>query len=101
MKHRLGIRTVKKPLADYLPTVTLKAKDFATALTNHNITEKNFSTEASISSDHTKNNQNIRKLLLNEGIIPEQLPPAEDVQKVRRKLKSQEKKIIKEMKKSS
>ncbi len=98
MKHRLGMWTAKKPLADHLPTVTLKAKDFATALTNHNITEKGLNSESSISFDHTKNNQNVRKLLLDEGIIPEQLPPAEDIQRVKRKLKSQEKKIIKEMK---
>ena len=99
MKHRLGIWTTKKPLADHLPTVTLKAKDFATALTNHNITEKWLYTESHITSDHTKNNQNVRKLLLDEGIVPEQLPPAEDVQKVKRRLWSQEKKILKDMKK--
>lgn len=99
MKHRLGMWATKKPLADHLPTVTLKAKDFATALTNHNITEKWLSSEQSITVDHTKNNQNIRKLLLDEGIIPEQLPPAEDIQKVKRKLSSQEKKILKDMQK--
>ena len=99
MKHRLGMWTSKKPLADHLPTVTLKAKDFATALTNHNITEKWLHTESHITLDHTKNNQNIRKLLLDEGIIPEQLAPAEDVEKVKRRLWSQEKKILKDMRK--
>jgi DNA-damage-inducible protein D len=98
MKHRLGMGNVKKPLADHLPTVTLKAKDFATALTNHNISAKNLSSESSITYDHTKNNQNVRKLLLDEGVIPEQLPPAEDVAKIKRRLKNQEKKILKEMK---
>ncbi len=97
MKHRLGMVTSKKPLADHLPTVTLKAKDFATALTNHNISAKNLSTESSITHDHTKNNHNVRKLLLDEGVIPEQLPASEDIQKVKRKLGSQEKKILKEM----
>lgn len=85
----------KRPLADFLPTITIKAKDFASEITNYNIKQHELGTEGIITQEHVKNNEEIRKLLRVRGIIPEQLPPAEDVKKVERRLKSEEKKLLK------
>ncbi len=92
MKKRLGV-PVKRPLADFLPTITRKAKDFANEITNYNIKDQRLGTEPGITSEHVKNNEEIRKLLKKRGIVPENLPPAEDVKKVERRLESEQKKL--------
>jgi len=98
MKKKLAI-SPKRALADFLPTLTIKAKDFATELTSHNVIEKDLSGENAISSEHIENNRAVRKILLERGVKPESLPPEEDVQKVQRKLESDEKKLLKDVKK--
>lgn len=98
MKHKLGIPD-NRPLADFLPILTIKAKDFATELTSHNVTEKELKGEASISHEHVENNFAVRKMLIERGVKPEQLPPAEDIGKLKRRLVSDEKKVLKETKK--
>jgi DNA-damage-inducible protein D len=85
----------KSPLADYLPTLTIKAKDFATELTSHNVEEKNLKGMDSISGEHVDNNLAVRKILLERGIIPENLPPSEDIKKVKRRLDSEATKALK------
>lgn len=87
-----------RPLADFLPTLTIKAKDFATELTSHNIIEKNLKGENPISLEHTENNAAVRKILIDRGVKPETLPPAEDIKKVRSKLDKDEKQILLDMK---
>ncbi len=82
-----------RPLADFLPTITIKAKDFANEITNFNIAQRDLQTEPGISDEHVKNNREVRKLLVDRGIIPETLPRAEDVKKVERRLKSEQKKL--------
>jgi DNA-damage-inducible protein D len=95
MKDKLNIPT-KKPLADYLPTLLLKAKDFATELTSHNVTEKDLYGEANISQEHMDNNAGVRKILLQRGVQPEALPASEDVKKVKRRLTREENKVLKD-----
>jgi DNA-damage-inducible protein D len=92
MKLILGI-TGNRPLADFLPTITIKAKDFATEITIFNTREKSYNTERSISTEHIKNNKGVRKLLLERGIKPEVLPPEEDIKKLERRVKSKEKRL--------
>jgi DNA-damage-inducible protein D len=84
-----------RPLADFAPTIILKAKDFATEITIHNARAHGMSSEPQISREHVSNNQAVRETLLNRGIRPESLPPAEDVKKVERRLTSDEKKALK------
>ncbi|MCK5384591.1 MAG: DNA damage-inducible protein D [Alphaproteobacteria bacterium] len=84
-----------RPLADFAPTIILKAKDFATEITIHNAREQNMGSEPQISREHVTNNQAVRETLLNRGIRPESLPPAEDIKKVERRLTSAEKKALK------
>lgn len=84
-----------RPLADFAPTIILKAKDFATEITIHNARAHGMSTEPQISREHVTNNKAVRDTLLNRGIHPESLPPAEDVKKVERRLTSDEKKALK------
>lgn len=84
-----------RPLADFAPTIVLKAKDFATEITIHNARTKSMRSEPQISSEHVTNNQAVRQTLINRGIHPESLPPAEDVKKVERRLASTEKKAFK------
>ncbi len=98
MKKKLAIPD-GRPLADFLPTLTIKAKDFATELTSHNVLEKDLSGESRISNEHIENNQAVRRMLIERGVKPEALPPAEDVKKVQRKLDSDEKKLLKDVKK--
>lgn len=86
----------KKALADFAPTIILKAKDFATEITIHNARENEMNTEAAISREHVTNNKAVRKTLLDRGIRPETLPPAEDVKKVEHRLTSEEKKSLKD-----
>jgi DNA-damage-inducible protein D len=83
-----------RPLADFAPTIILKAKDFATEITIHNARSHGMASEPQISREHVTNNQAVRETLLNRGIRPESLPPAEDVKKVERRLSSDEKKTL-------
>ena len=98
MKKKLAIPD-GRPLADFLPTLTIKAKDFATELTSHNVIEKDLMGESRISNEHIENNQAVRKMLIERGVKPEALPPADDIRKVQRKLEGDEKKLIKGIKK--
>jgi DNA-damage-inducible protein D len=84
-----------RPLADFAPTIVLKAKDFATEITIFNARQHAMDTEAAISREHITNNEAVRKTLIERGIRPESLPPAEDVKKVERRLASEEKKCLK------
>ena len=84
-----------RPLADFAPTIILKAKDFATEITIHNARTHQMGTESRISKEHVKNNQAVRETLLSRGITPEALPPAEDVKKVARRLTTTEKQALK------
>lgn len=98
MKRKLQVPT-NRPLADFLPTLTIRAKDFATELTSHNVLEKDLSGESSISQEHIDNNLATRELLLQRGVKPENLPVAEDVHKVKRRLNKEEKKTLQESQK--
>ena len=84
-----------RPLADFAPTIILKAKDFATEITIFNARQHGMQSESAISCEHITNNQAVRKTLLERGIRPETLPAAEDVKKVERRLASEEKKSLK------
>lgn len=92
MKKRLEIAE-NRPLADFLPTVTITAKNLATEITNFNVTKENMQGEDPITVEHVQNNQDIRDLLLKRGIRPETLAPEEDLIKLERRVKSQEKQI--------
>jgi DNA-damage-inducible protein D len=94
MKSRLGVPD-NRPLADFLPTITIKAKDFATEITIFNTKDKGLNTEAKISQEHITNNQSVRKILLERQIVPENLPAEEDIKKLERRVKSEEKKLSK------
>ena len=89
-----------RPLADFLPTLTIKAKDFATELTSHNVVDKDLKGDNQITKEHIENNLAVRKILNDRGVKPEQLPRSDDVKKVERKLETEEKNILKEVKKS-
>lgn len=91
MKERLGIKGTR-PLADFLPTLTIAAKNLATEMTNYNVEEKDLSGEPAITIEHVQNNSSVREMLGQRGIKPEDLPPSEDI-KLERRVKSQEKKI--------
>ncbi len=93
MKRKLGI-SERKPLADFLPTLTIKAKDFATELTSHNVVEKDLKGVNPIEKEHVDNNSAVRNMLIERGVKPESLPPSEDTGKVKRRLNSEEKKIL-------
>lgn len=82
MKRKYGITDSKKPLADFLPSVSLKAKDLAMAITTENTKSKNLSGVASIRNAHEQSNINVREALTKTGIYPEKLPPAEDIKKL-------------------
>jgi DNA-damage-inducible protein D len=92
MKRRLAVPE-SRPLADFLPTITIKAKDFANEITNFNIKKDGLKSEPEISEEHVKNNSDVRDLLMQRGIQPEALPPAEDIKKVERRLVSETKKL--------
>ena len=95
MKDKLGVPN-GRPLADFLPTITITAKNLATEITNHNVKQKNLYGENSITNEHVQNNESVRGLLTERGIKPEELPPADDLKKLERKVKSDEKKMIKQ-----
>ena len=98
MKRKMGVPQ-SRPLADFLPTISIKAKDFAAEMTSVNVQAKDLQGEASITKEHVDNNVAVRKMLTERGIIPENLPAAEDVKKVERRLASEEKKMLKNKKK--
>ena len=93
MKRRLGVND-KRPLADFLPTLTIAAKNLATEMTNYNVEQKDLQGEGSITREHIQNNQSVRNMLGERGIKPEELPPSEDIKKLERRVKSHDKKII-------
>lgn len=99
MKRKLGVPD-SRPLADFLPTLTIKAKDFASELTGHNVVDKDLKGEACITKEHVDNNAAVRKMLAERGVKPEALPPAEDLKKVQRRLAAEEKKLVRAGKKS-
>ena len=94
MKRKLGIAD-SRPLADFLPTITITAKQFATEITNFNVKEKDMHGEPQITREHVKNNTEIRALLGKSGIKPENLPPEEDLKKLERRVKATDKEIPK------
>ena len=94
MKLKYNIKD-NKPLADFMPTILLKAKDFATEITIHNAKEHQMNSEKQISDEHITNNKTVRNTLISRGIIPETLSPQEDVKKIERKLLFTDKKVIK------
>jgi DNA-damage-inducible protein D len=98
MKHKLQVAE-SRPLADFLPTLTIKAKDFATELTSHNVIEKDLAGGSTISKEHVENNLAVRKILLERGVSPEQLPASEDLKKVKKRLNTEEKNALKDGKK--
>lgn len=95
MKAKLKV-PAGRPLADFLPVITIKAKDFALEITNFNVQEKDLVGEDAITGEHVKNNLGVRGLLKERGIKPEALPAAEDLGKVRRRLTSDEKRLAKD-----
>lgn len=94
MKMRLDVPE-KRPLADFLPAVTITAKNLATEITNFNVEKRDLRGEAPITDEHVQNNTDVRDLLVKRGIKPEALPPEEDLQKLERRVKSQKKYIAK------
>lgn len=92
MKYRLGVKD-NRPLADFLPTLTIAAKNLATEMTNYNVEEKDLQGERAITREHVQNNQSVRDMLGQRGIKPEELPASEDIRKLERRVKSQEKKL--------
>ncbi|MFN0176230.1 MAG: DNA damage-inducible protein D [Saprospiraceae bacterium] len=93
MKHKLAVPD-GRPLADFLPTLTIKAKDFAAELTHHNVVDKDLHGQPAIQREHVDNNLAVREILQERGVKPENLPPAEDVKKVERRLKAADKKVL-------
>jgi len=93
MKDRFGI-TQTRPLADFLPTLTIAAKNLATEMTNHNVNQDDLRGEHAITREHVQNNQSVRAMLDQRGIKPEQLPPEEDIKKLERRVKAEEKKLV-------
>ena len=98
MKRKMGVPQ-SRPLSDFLPTISIKAKDFAAEMTSVNVQTKDLQGETAITKEHIDNNAAVRKMLTERGIIPENLPAAEDVKKVERRLASEEKKMLKNKKK--
>lgn len=98
MKRRVGAPE-KRPLADFLSTIAIKAKDLAAEMTSVNVQQKDLYGQTGIEREHVENNTAVRGMLLGRGIRPETLPPAEDVKKVERRLKSEEKKLLPKKKK--
>lgn len=94
LKRKLGAPN-SRPLADFLPTISIKAKDFAAEMTSVNVQQKDLHGQEQISKEHIDNNTAVRNMLLQRGIVPEQLPAGEDIKKVERRLKSEEKLITK------
>lgn len=92
MKEHLGVQE-KRPLADFLPTLTIAAKNLATEMTNYNVEEKDLQGETAITVEHVENNTSVRDMLGQRGIKPENLPASEDIKKLERRVKREEKKL--------
>ncbi len=92
MKIKLNVPE-HRPLADFLPTVTITAKNLATEITNFNVKKENLNGENHITGEHVKNNAKVRGLLVESGIVPENLPPEEDIKKLEKRVKKDEKVI--------
>jgi DNA-damage-inducible protein D len=92
LKNRYGISQTR-PLADFLPTLTIAAKNLATEMTNHNVQQENLQGEPAITHEHVHNNQSVREMLGQRGIKPEELPPDEDIRKLERRVKVEEKQL--------
>jgi hypothetical protein len=93
LKRKFGAPE-SRPVADFLPTIAIKAKDLAAEMTSVNVQSKDLNGQNRIEKEHVDNNTAVRKMLIERGITPEKLPPAEDVKKVERRLKSEEKKAL-------
>jgi DNA-damage-inducible protein D len=94
LKRKIGVPQ-SRPIADFLPTVSIKAKDFAAAMTAENVQIKDLYGVPEIEKEHVDNNFGVRKIMIERGLVPENLPRAEDVQKVERRLKADSKKVFK------
>jgi len=97
LKRRFGVPD-SRPVADFLPTVSIKAKDFAAAMTAENVQIKNLTGVPAIEREHVDNNLGVRKIMIERGLVPENLPPAEDVKKVERRLNTEKEKALKQKK---
>jgi len=93
MKRKL-IVPENRALADFLPTITIKAKDLAAEITSHNVVEKDLKGEDDITEEHVDNNTAVRNVLLERGVKPESLPPAEDVDKVKKRIEKEDKNAL-------
>ncbi|WKZ61955.1 MAG: DNA damage-inducible protein D [Saprospiraceae bacterium] len=98
LKKKMGVPD-SRPVADFLPTISIKAKDLAAEMTGLNVQNKDLKGQAKIEKEHVDNNLAVRNMLTQRGIVPENLPPAEDVKKLQRKLEGDEKKVLKDTKK--
>lgn len=97
LKKKMGV-PASRPLADFLPTISIKAKDFAAEMTSVNVQTKDLQGETLIAQEHIDNNAAVRQMLVQRGIVPENLSPAEDVKKVERRLASENKLALKNKK---
>ncbi len=93
MKRKLGVPE-SRPLADFLPTITIKAKDFAGEITHFNVKKEGLRGEEQIVEEHVKNNQDVRNLLAKSNILPEKLPPEEDIKKLERRINKENEKLV-------
>ncbi len=98
LKRKMGVPD-SRPVADFLPTISIKAKDLAAEMTGLNVQSKDLKGQTKIEKEHIDNNLAVRNMLTQRGIVPENLPPAEDVKKLQRKLDGDEKKLLKSPKK--
>jgi len=97
LKKKMGVPATR-PVADFLPTISIKAKDLAAEMTGLNVQNKDLKGQNPIEKEHIDNNKAVRNMLTKRGIVPENLPPAEDVKKLQRKLNAEEKKVLKDSK---
>jgi len=97
LKRKFGVPE-NRPIADFLPTVNIKAKDFAAAMTAENVQSKDLMGFPAIEKEHVENNLGVRKIMIERGLVPENLPPAEDVKKVERRLHTEKEKALKRKK---
>jgi DNA-damage-inducible protein D len=100
LKHKMGVPE-SRPVADFLPTISIKAKDLAAEMTGLNVQNKDLKGHNPIEKEHIDNSAAVRKMLVERGIHPEQLPPAGYIKKIQRKLDNDDKKVLKEAKKSN
>jgi len=94
LKKRMNVPT-NRPIADFLPTISIKAKDLAAEMTNVNVQTKDLYGQSPIEKEHIDNNTAVRDMLLQRGIKPEQLSPNEDIKKVQRRINKDNKKNLK------